>query len=109
VDKLDQLWGATITHMELDLPRHTLKLGFKLVEGHRAQTHPVLFEGVTELRFLSEIEYPWNYAEATEIHCSRGADGSITTEIVLWNEPSGLHIRCDEVNVDGQPIPIGNE
>ena len=44
---------------------------------------------------------PWNYADLTEPHVD-GEAGDLAVDCVVWNEPTGLVARCEEMTLELQ-------
>src|SRR5215212_8062544 len=100
--RLDELWGSTLDHVELDLINQRLTLEITLLNGGQVSKHRLVAEGLRTFKFFSDIPAPWSYAEITEISARHNvtARGAIT----LWSHESGLSFEADELVLDGERL-----
>jgi hypothetical protein len=97
-----------IESIDVDIPAHRIDLRIR-ADGDTVTRHVLSFDWSTEMRLEMDgvVDDPWNYTELTEIHLSRGPDGSVLTELVLWGEDTGgMSVRSARCSLDGQQIPL---
>jgi hypothetical protein len=92
----DELWGGQLRTVTFDPTSHDCLLEIETLTNGRLAKYRLEPRHVTDLRFRNAIPEPWTYAEVTEIHSSREADGSWTLRLLLGSEDAELSLRCGD-------------
>lgn len=96
----DDLWGATLTDVRLDLLAGRVELDTTLPrESGEAVLYRVVLRGVTHFALTNDVPVPWTYAELTAWSEER-RDGRLHVDIDLWSEPSGMSIDCEDYSIE---------
>jgi hypothetical protein len=101
---LDDLWGAVLDELRVELVSQTILLTAHVTAGSEVVTHQLELRNVSEFRFRSSIPGPWDYAEITEAHLARTAAGGLSIELVLWSEDAGVSVSAGSAIFDGSPV-----
>lgn len=96
---LDDLWGAIIRHIDLDIVTQTLVISCRVEEGARLTYYELKLKNVSDFRFFNSIPGPWNYVDLTEIHSEEVPSKGIKVEMVLWSEKAGLVVSAGSIEV----------
>lgn len=103
-EKLNDLWGAMLLDLKVDVLAHEAVVDARVNSSGSTRDHRLIFRGVTDLTFHSEVQLPWNYVEITEV--SHGFESGLhRVEFLLWTEPTTLALIASEVLVDGLELP----
>jgi hypothetical protein len=99
VNPWDDLWGATLVAVDVDLLSRRITITASVVDGGESYTLDVSLDGVSEVRITRVGDEPWDYAEITEARCSEVGDQA-EVELVLWSEPNELVARCATATIE---------
>ena len=94
----DVLWGGILTAVELDPVAWRLTANVVVTNGQSSTRYRMLLEEVRSLRVDRIVPLPWEYAELTEVHVSKAADG-LTVDLVMWEDDTGLTAACSRLSV----------
>jgi hypothetical protein len=96
----DDLWGATLTDVRLDLLSGRVELDTTVPqESGAALLHRVVLRGVRHFALTNVVPVPWRYAELTAWSEER-RDDRLLVAIELWSEPTGLSIDCEGYSIE---------
>lgn len=91
----DDLWGGQVEDFQFDVTSQRVEMRVKVGDAESAALYRLVFERVSELGFTNATRAEWAYADLTEIHVREDVDRPVVVDIVLWSEPTGLHIVCE--------------
>lgn len=101
---LDDLWGAVLDDLSVELTSQTIRLNAHVTTGSDIVTHLLELRDVSEFRFHSAIPGPWDYAEITEAHLAHSATGGLSIELVLWSEDAGISVHAGSATFNGSSV-----
>lgn len=87
----DDLWGAYITSVSVDLVARRVVIAVTLDQGAKLRAASLVLEGVTDLQVHRPSE-GWETVELTEAHVSDTTP--VHVALVLWDEPNGIVATC---------------
>ncbi|MFZ6003492.1 MAG: hypothetical protein ACOYXM_06100 [Actinomycetota bacterium] len=92
----EDLWGAYITSVSVDLADRRVVIALTLDEGAKRRTASLVLEGVTDLQVHRPSE-GWETVELTEAHIRDTTP--VRVELVLWTEPNGIVASCASAEI----------
>ena len=101
---LDELWGAVLDQLDVDLTSQTVVLTARVTGGPGPVVHRLELRDVSQFRFHSSVPGPWDYAEITEAQVGRTNSGRLSVEFVLWSEDAGISVIAASAIFDGTPV-----
>jgi hypothetical protein len=107
------LWSGVLSDLVLDLCFGELSFSVlaRWDNDYDVQSgdyrHRLRFGGLTGLNLINDIEFPWNYAELSEIRLSQVHGTELFQfEMYLWSEDATMKGTFKEFTLDGAPVPI---
>jgi hypothetical protein len=97
---VDELWGGTISAVDLNLAEHRLILVVDTLTAGVREVYRLTFTGVTSFSFSDEVSDTWDYVELTEIRTNSTLRGQTITDLVFWNEPAGCQVVADGLSIE---------
>jgi hypothetical protein len=94
----DVLWGGTLLSLALDPVAWRLSGEVEVVSEGTVRRYAVVLDEVRGMHVDRSVPLPWNYAEVTEVHTSRSADGSVV-DLVLWEDGTGIRAAGSRLTV----------
>jgi hypothetical protein len=95
------LWGGILDGVDIDLKSGTLVLRAHVESGGTSTATEIQCEGVTAVSFATDIPWPWNYAEITDVRAGVVERG-VHLELTLWADPTALAVTASRITVGGQ-------
>jgi hypothetical protein len=103
---LDQLWGAVLDELNVDLASQGIVLTARVTTDSDVVVHRLELRDVSDFRFQSSIPGPWDYAEITEAHLAPSPTGGLSIELVLWSEAAGISISAGAAILNGSAVVL---
>lgn len=102
-DTAFSLWGGILDDVEVDLKNGTVVLRVHVETGGRSTATAIDCNGVRALSFATDIPWPWNYSEITDVRAGV-VDGHIRMALTLWADPTALLVTAGSITIGGQPL-----
>lgn len=97
---IDGLWGGQLNSLHFDPVSQTCVFHVTTTTHGSTVVFAIRCDSVCELRFVSTIAQPWDYAEVTEADLSTDEEtGLMTMELMLWSEEASLVITAASIQV----------
>jgi hypothetical protein len=104
VNSLNDLWGATLKSVELELVARRVLIRIEVPSQDQVQRHLVELEGVSDFRLNNDLD--WSYVETTGVYLRPAERGRVQMEFIRWVDESTLTATSDRVILDGNPVPV---